>query len=247
MAHIELNALSVYLSGTFGAHIFSPEPQQLQERKDFPVIWFIHEDGNSPFSLLRYTDILEQMAVEGGIFVIAPAVGHSLCTDMVWGTQNEKFLGEECVKIFRFLYPLSIKKENNMVLGIKSGGYGALKLAVDYAETFGTGISIEGELDIAGKCLAPESDSCFPHQTKASLEAIFGNLAQVQGSRHDLYALAKKPGAKLKLFCSTAGKRYSDHLRMVNRVPGVEKDFADYGTGREAIVSMLQKVWRHLH
>lgn len=243
MAHIELNALSVCLSGTFDAHIFSPEPQQLQERKDFPVIWFIHEDGSSPFTLLRYTDILERMAVERGIFVIAPTVGHSLCTDMVWGTQNEKFLGEECIKIFRFLYPLSTKKENNVVLGIKSGGYGALKLAVDYAETFGTGISIEGELDIAGKCLAPESDSGFSYQTKASLEAIFGNLTQVPGSRHDLYALVKKPGTKLRLLCSTTGKMYSDNLRMVNMVPGIETDFADYGTGREAIAFMLKKVY----
>ncbi len=35
---------------------------------------------------------------------------------MAFGTKNEEFLVEECPEIFRFLYPVSEKKEDNYIL-----------------------------------------------------------------------------------------------------------------------------------
>lgn len=242
MAHIEINALSVHLSGTFGAHIFAPEPEVLQKKGPFPVLWVIHEDGSSPFELLRYTDILEKAAAEKELFIIAPTVSHSLCTDMVWGTKNETFLGQECIEIFRFLYPLSTKREDNMVLGIGSGGYGALKLAMHYPQTFGKGASIDAELDIVRRCMAPlDRDAGFAFQSGASLEAIFGDLQKVAGGEHDLYALAVKNETKLKLFCSTESKNYEDHVRLKKLGTGIETDFQQYGLGQEAVRRMLEQ------
>lgn len=242
MAHIEVNALSVHLSGTFDAHIFAPEPAVLQKKNSFPVLWMIHEDGNSPFELLRYTDILEKAATEKELFIIAPAVSHSLCTDMVWGTKNETFLGQECVGIFRFLYPLSTKREENIIFGIGSGGYGALKLAMHYPQIFGKGVSIDAELDIVRRCMAPKDRNAgFAFQSKASLEAIFGDLQKVAGGDHDLYALAEKNKTKLKLLCSTESKTYEDHVRFKKLSTGLETDFQDYGSGQEAVRRMLEQ------
>ncbi len=213
MAYIEVNALSVCLSGTFEACIFAPEPKALQEGNSFPVVWYIHEDGDSPYGLLRHTDILEKLAVEERLFVIAPAAGHSLCTDMAWGTKNETFLSGECVEIFRFLYPLSRDPQKNTVVGIGTGAYGACKLALNHPEVFGRGVAIEGRLDpVKGE---------FPCQSRASLEAVFGDPEAVAGSRNDLFWSAGESGGNLTLLCGRNSDAYPENERLARMSPRI--------------------------
>lgn len=226
MAYIELNALSVCLSGSFEACIFMPEPGDLQQRDAFPVIWYIPEDGDSPYGILKYANLLEKLAVEKKYFVIAPAVSHSLCTDMVWGTKNETFLSRECVEIFRFLYPLSDKPEENMVMGIGTGAYGACKLALRHPDVFGIGTAIEGELDLAAKCESfkkgfHETKEGFPFQSRASLEAIFGDLDSVAGSGNDLFVAAKESTGRLKLLCGIDSPVYQENARLTKLNPNI--------------------------
>ena len=140
MAHIEVNAMSVKLSSTFEAEIFFPG-MILEGEKKYPVIWFVHPDGTGPVELEKYTEVLERFAEAHKVFIIAPDISHSLCTDMVWGTYNEQFIAEECPRIFQFMYPLSTKKEDNYLLGIGSGAYGAIKVATQHNNRFGTVIS----------------------------------------------------------------------------------------------------------
>lgn len=70
------------------------------------------------------------------MFVIAPMISHSLATNMAFGTKNEEFLVEECPEIFRFLYPVSEKKEDNYIFGIHTGAYGAVKLAMKHPDVY---------------------------------------------------------------------------------------------------------------
>ena len=136
MAHIEIHALSVKLAGTFEAHVFFPEQEVEKAEEKFPVLWMIHEDGTGTFDLMRHAALMEKIAEEKKMFVIAPMISHSLASNMAFGTKNEEFLVEECPEIFRFLYPVSEKKEDNYIFGIHTGAYGA----------------VNGELDIAGRC-----------------------------------------------------------------------------------------------
>ena len=107
MAHIEIHALSVKLAGTFEAHVFFPEQEVEKAEEKFPVLWMIHEDGTGTFDLMRHAALMEKIAEEKKMFVIAPMISHSLATNMAFGTKNEEFLVEECPEIFRFLYPVS--------------------------------------------------------------------------------------------------------------------------------------------
>ena len=118
MAHIEIHALSVKLAGTFEAHVFFPEQEVEKAEEKFPVLWMIHEDGTGTFDLMRHAALMEKIAEEKKMFVIAPMISHSLATNMAFGTKNEEFLVEECPEIFRFLYPVSEKKEDNYIFGI---------------------------------------------------------------------------------------------------------------------------------
>ena len=215
MAHIEIHALSVKLAGTFDAHVFFPEEEVIKSEKKFPVLWMIHEDGTGTFDLMRHTALMEKIAEEKQIFVIAPMVSHSLATNMVYGTKNEDFLAEECLKIFRFLYPISGKKEDNYIFGIHSGAYGAIKLAMKHPDVYAGGFAVNGELDIVKRCMDSKNrQTGFRNQTEESLKAVFGDLNTVSGGQEDLYHLVENAQTKIELFCSTQLQCCKDNERL---------------------------------
>ena len=76
MAHIEIHALSVKLAGTFEAHVFFPEQEVEKAEEKFPVLWMIHEDGTGTFDLMRHAALMEKIAEEKKMFVIAPMISH---------------------------------------------------------------------------------------------------------------------------------------------------------------------------
>ena len=190
MAHIEIHALSVKLAGTFEAHVFFPEQEVEKAEEKFPVLWMIHEDGTGTFDLMRHAALMEKIAEEKKMFVIAPMISHSLATNMAFGTKNEEFLVEECPEIFRFLYPVSEKKEDNYIFGIHTGAYGAVKLAMKHPDVYAGCFAVNGELDIAGRCKDSKNrEAGFRHQA--------GNAK-----------------IRIELFCSTKLDRYKDNKRL---------------------------------
>ena len=218
MAHIEIHALSVKLAGTFDAHVFFPEQEVMETDKKFPVLWMIHEDGTGTFDLMRHAVLMEKIAEEKKIFVIAPMVSHSLATNMAYGTKNEDFLAEECPEIFRFLYPVSDKKEDNYIFGIHTGAYGAVKLALKHPDVYAGCFAVNGELDIVKRCTDGKNRQAgFKNQSEESLKAVFGDLDKVSGGQEDLYHLAGNTQTKIGLFCSTQLQCYRDNERLKER------------------------------
>lgn len=241
MAHIELNALSVNLAGTFGAHIYMPELNVLG-KKQYPVLWFIHDDGGAPEDLLRFP-VLEEFAKQHELFVICPTVGHSLATDMAYGIENEKFLADECPRLMQFLYPVSKRKEDNILFSIGTGAYSAVKLALKHPDIFGGCISISGKLDIVPVCKAAESNKqLWPYTTVESLKAVFGDLTKVPFSHHDIFALAKTEDEPfLYLACGKEEEAYEENFRLAELYKNTMTNFYDAATTKEAIDSAMQK------
>ena len=108
---------------------------------------------------------------------------------------------------------MSQKREDNIVAGLSMGGYGAIKAAFSYPEKYGSCISLSGSLDITRKgrpCNLNEWQSIFGFDIESPLE--------LEGSKHDLYALAAKVKTetkelpKLYMWCGT-----EDHLIDINR------------------------------
>ena len=163
----------------------------------FPVLWMIHEDGTGTFDLMRHAALMEKIAEEKKMFVIAPMISHSLATNMAFGTKNEEFLVEECPEIFRFLYPVSVK------------------LAMKHPDVYAGCFAVNGELDIAGRCKDSKNrEAGFRHQSEESLKAVFGDLDRVSGGQEDIYHLAGNAKIRIELFCSTKLDRYKDNKRL---------------------------------
>ena len=115
------------------------------------------------------------------------------------------FVSEELPQVVRgYFKGMSDKKEDNYVGGLSMGGYGAVKLALTYPEKFGGFISLSGALDITRKNRTinfPEWKSIFNFEMESPLE--------LEGSEHDVYALArrnhseKKEFPKMYIWCGT--------------------------------------------
>lgn len=197
MAQIEMNALSVITCGSISVRIFLPEMNLLalddkEHQKKYPVLWLLHNEGGAALDWLSTP--AEQLAAKYGIFIIAPDQHHCLCTNMKFGPRFEVFLSTELPGICRNNLPISEDPAQNWVGGVGTGGYGALKMALKYPETFSKAVSFNVVLDLEAICKkAAAGEETGIYHNKASLEAVFGDLDSFAGSENDLYALAKKP------------------------------------------------------
>lgn len=106
------------------------------------------------------------------------------------------------------------------------GGYGAFKLALTYPDRYAAAASLSGALDIneivRGWRGGPDRKARL-----GELRAVFGDLDRVPGSKHDLFALARKAAkapVKPRLYqcCGTEDFLYAANLRFrdaVRRLP----------------------------
>ena len=108
---------------------------------------------------------------------------------------------------------MSQKREDNIIIGLSMGGYGALKAALLCPEQYGFCASLSGSLDITRKNRSYELDLW-----RANFGFALENALELAGGENDLFALAKKnhahttPFPKLYMWCGT-----EDSLLEINR------------------------------
>ena len=109
--------------------------ETLPESGKFPVIWLLHGLSDDDASWVTLTSI-SRYAREAGFAVVMPDGGRSFYADMACGPKYWSFVSEELPRVCRSLFPLSDKREDNFVAGLSMGGYGALKLALNFPERY---------------------------------------------------------------------------------------------------------------
>ncbi len=250
MAQIEINALSVITCGSFSARVFLPEMDRLAlddeaHQKKYPVLWLLHTEGGAAIDWLATP--AERCAAQYGIFIIAPDQHHSLCTDMRFGPRYEHFMNTELPGICRNNLPLSADPACNWIGGVGTGAYGAVKMALKHPETFSKAVSLNGVLDLETVCkkAAAGGETGIFHN-KASLEAVFGELAAFHGSENDLYALARAPQqGKFCFFWEKGADAAEENRRLAALLGGAARTAelpagADLGTCQVSLPAAVQ-------
>ncbi len=216
MSYIEFNALSVHLGGSFSAKVFAPEMDKLdlddtQHVKRYPVLWLLHDDGGTALDWLRTP--AEQCAIDNGIIIVAPDIGHTLTTNMDYGPEYEKYLCEELQGICRNTFPISEDLSLNWIGGVGTGAYGAAKMAMKYPEVYSKCVLFDGYLDMKKMCdKAIEGQPLGIPHTKASLEAVFGDLTKFEGSKNDIFASASEvDSGEFFITCSKEADNFKEY------------------------------------
>lgn len=215
MANIELTYRSDVLKRVVTLNVILPERAKLQAEKDIPykTLYLLHGLSDNHTAWMHFSSI-DRYAAEYGIAVVMPNVDRSWYTDTADGSPYFTFVTKELPSVCRgFFRGMSAKREDNMIAGLSMGGYGAIKAALSYPESYGYCASLSGALDIASSKRLIDLNEW---------RGIFGfsleNASELRGSRHDIFALAKEnaekkfPFPKLFMWCGE-----SDFLLDANR------------------------------
>lgn len=215
---LELHCKSTELKRDTSVHILLPD-DLVGTDQPCRTLWLLHGLSGDHTSWMRYTAI-ERYAREHRLAVVMPDGGRSWYTNTACEANYFNFIAQELPALCRGIFRgMSEKREDNVVAGLSMGGYGALKLALTCPEQYGACISLSGSLDITRKgrpCNLKEWQSIFGYNLESPL--------QLEGSAHDLFALAArnkeegKPFPRLYLWCGTedtlvdVNRRFDRHL-----------------------------------
>jgi putative tributyrin esterase len=202
------------------------DEKKSRRTKKHRVLYLLHGHSDDHTAWQRWTSI--ERYVEGlNLVVVMPAVHLSFYTDMAYGGRYGQFIGEEVPAVVHDLFKLSSKREDTFVAGLSMGGYGAFKLALTYPERFAAAASLSGAVDI--REVVKGHDHPEDKAWLAEMRTVFGEVSKVPGSRHDLFALAKKASkapVKPRLYqcCGTEDFLYADNVRFRDAIRKLKLD-----------------------
>ena len=161
-------------------YMILPNPRQVKEiplrnRKCLYLLHGLSDDGGA---WVRHS-MIETIARDYGLVVIMPSVGRSFYTDQRDGQHFYTYLTDELPAYLEALFGLNPSRENTLVAGNSMGGYGALKLALNFPQRFGAAASLSGVTSLEFLRLYPDD----PRNAKFAY--LFGDLDQLHGSQHD--------------------------------------------------------------
>lgn len=223
MAFLEMNFHSDALKMGVSVNVILPETAKTaigidsKTEQTYKTFFLLHGLSDDHTIWHRRTSI-ERYATERGVAVVMPAAGKSWYTDEA--DKYLTFIGEELPRVCRsFFKGMSDKAEDNFLVGNSMGGYGSVKIAFLYPETFGGAGSLSGAFAIA-----EFSKVCNGYEWQTVFGSDFKSADCLTGSRHDVfrissdYKMSGKPFPKLYLWCgnedffTASNREFSRHL-----------------------------------
>ncbi len=178
-----------------------PEEERYFKKRKFKTLVLLHGYSGT-FSSWQRNTRLEYYAEQNDLAVICPDGNNGHYSDWESGPRYLSFLNDEFLPATRSMFPLSTEKEDNFIGGYSMGGYGAVKWAFTYPDIFSHVINFSGGLNILPR-IEYYKKMIGVEQTKA----VFGNLDEIENSRHDIYWLMqeymKNDNSRLRIYsCS---------------------------------------------
>ena len=129
---------------TTSFQVILPDEGDLSEVK---VVYLLHGLSDNCTGWTRYTSC-ERYARERNVALVLPEVQRSFYIDGVYGLNYFTYVAQELPQACRRMFGLSDKRENNYIMGLSMGGYGALKCALTYPRNYAGCGSFSGVADL---------------------------------------------------------------------------------------------------
>ena len=172
------------------------------------VLYLLHGYSDDQTIWQRRTSV-ERYAASHNLAVVMPGVNHSFYCNEAYGERYWDFVSDELPRVMHRFFRLSDKPEDTFVAGLSMGGYGAMKLALNFPERFGAAASFSGAVDIAST----------RQRHNDNWKRITGGKS-IKGTENDLLHLVKaqaeaphKP--RLYVSCGTADFLYDQHQKFI--------------------------------
>lgn len=156
------------------------------EGKKYKTLYLLHGALDDYSCWMRHTSI-ERYAEEKGIAVVMPSGQNGFYSNALYGLNYFDFITEELPRFAQGTFNLSSKREDNFIAGPSMGGYGASKCALSKPGQYGAFADLSGAVDpgvLEDRMVASGFDF-FRY------DLIFGGSDKVEGTKDDLYLLAR--------------------------------------------------------
>lgn len=170
-----------------GAFVVTPPGYDEHPEKRYPVVYFLHGYWATPQMYqesMKFDEAVDEAARAGNEVIMVIPDGHSKLKGGFYSNSPtvgnyEAFVGEDLVKWVDATYRTVAKREARGLSGHSMGGYGTMRLAMKYPQTFSSIYAM------SACCLSPmKVDEAGAKKIEAMTEediakADFGGLAQL--------------------------------------------------------------------
>lgn len=199
-------------------------PEHIKEVSDTKVVYMLHGKGGNYSDWSRFTGI-ENYASKYNVAIVMPEVHRSYYMNMINGLSFFDYITEELPQVCAHLFKLSEKKEDNYIMGLSMGGYGALKCALKKPEqykgcaAFSPAVKIKRIAGAVGSLSLEERRGVFGENFYVSEEDdLFYLVRKLKG-----LAMEEKPD--LFLTCGKSDNLYGDLKELRNVLVEEKIDF----------------------
>ena len=193
MALLDIHFFSKILMNQAAVSVLLPD----EGEGPFPVLYLLHGISNDHTHWVRKSNV-ERYAAAHRLAVVMPSVGRSYYADQKVGYDYFTYVAQELPQVMGAMFPLSQRRDDTFVAGLSMGGYGAVKLALNYPERYGAAASFSGCLDLEGLIgsMTAQGLASQPLPDKLrrgadELKRALGSPEEFSGSPNDLMSLAK--------------------------------------------------------
>lgn len=200
----------------------------------FQTIYLIHGGGDDDTLTYRYTNA-ERYAQKNRVMLVTPGIPNSFGVDTEYGIGYSTFLTEELPVLIQSLFASSPEREDNFIMGYAMGGNIALGTALIRPDKYAACVDISGGIGMTldTELLKQELDGDHFRNHFYLFNSSFGDSSKIDGSRFDLYQIAKKHkenGEELPKFHIACGskefirKRVEGDVRLLGEL-GYDVDY----------------------
>ena len=169
-----------------------------------------------------YGGLAHQLSIQYNLAIFMPTTGNSFYLDRGYpGGNFASYVGAELPAYIRSTFGFCQSREDTMIAGLSMGGYGALRTALAFPETYSACIALSSALRIHELAKgADESTSIMP---AAMLRDVFGDLETLESSDKNPEVLVRrlldeaKPLPRIYMACGTE-----------DTLLGCNRDFRDF-------------------
>ncbi len=225
----------------------------------FQTVYLIHGGGDDDTTAMRYT-LAERYAQDNDVMVVCPNITNSFGVDTEYGVKYQTFLSEELPIIVQSLFASSPAREDNFIVGFAMGGNVALGTAIMHPELYAACVDISGGIGMTldSQMIKDELNGDHFRNFFPLFNASFGKAEDYDGSRFDLYTIAKEKkatGVELPKYYIHCGEnefiryRVEGDVRILKELdydvtyivePGLPHDFNMFNEGiRKAFYELL--------
>ena len=214
MALLHVNYFSDALNVQTSVDVILPETKQgigvdAAGEEALPKVLYLLHGYSDDHTIWQRRTSVERYAASHNLAIIMPAVNHSFYCNEQGGERYWDFVSDELPRVMHRFFRLSDKPEDTFVAGLSMGGYGAMKLALNFPERFGAAASFSGAVDAL----------TFADPKNPDWKRIFGRKKAL-GTDCDLFHMMKKNAdvprkPRLYVSCGTADFLYGQHQKFV--------------------------------